>query len=112
MTTAEEKFRKILEIVSPILLALNQGKYADIDYRMMSIKPDLKNLRAEIEPQKTSLEHGTIKLIYRENENRVFVFTTSMASWRLAQIISQALKKEKIRYANILHLAPTKQKGE
>ncbi len=109
MPTSEEKFKKILDIISPILLALNQGKYTDISYRMMAIKTDLKKLRAEITPQKTSLEYGTIKLIYQEKENRVYILTTSIEAAKVAQIIGQALIKEKIKYASILHLGPPKQ---
>lgn len=111
MVTPEESFKKILHIISPILLAVNQGKYANVDYRMIAIKPFLNELRAEIEPQKSSLQYGIIKLFYHERENRIDIFTTSIAAWKFARILGEALIKERVKYISVLHLAP-RQKGE
>ena len=78
MATQKEKFEKILQIISPLFIALNDGQYADTAYRIMSIEPFLKELRAEITPQKSCLEYGVIKLIYLENRNRLCVLTESI----------------------------------
>lgn len=102
MPTAKEKFRKILELVSPILLDLNNGKYADIGYRMMAISAYLEELRAKITPQKSCLESGTITIIYLENKNRVDIYISSLKTEKFAQLIRETIGKEK--FGCVTHL--------
>lgn len=105
MATPEENFEKILRIISPLFIALNNGQCADTAYRMMSIEPFPKELRAVIEPQKPLRKYGKIELVYLEEKNAVEIFASSTDAEAFARIIRTTLETQNVKCAITLILS-------